>query len=312
MAEHFVQPPHWEWYIVGYFFLAGLAGGAYTLGTMLRLWGTPRDEGVARLGFLIAFPLVVVCGILLTIDLGQPLRFWHMMINTTPGETGLNFKYWSPISLGTWALLLFGVFSFVSFLEALALDGRIRLPALTRALSGSAGRVFDVIGSLVALFLASYTGVVLSVSNQPVWSDSWTVGGLFVASALSGSAALLALLARSRPEAESVEPRLQTAEGYFALIELAMIVVFFLTLASAGTLGRTVSGIWLVLWILVLASLVPPLAAGFAGGRRLQLASGDGALVTSSASARMSTASAIGVILGVFLMRIAVIFSAQF
>jgi polysulfide reductase chain C len=312
MAEHFVQPPHWEWYIVGYFFLAGLAGGSYTLSTMLRLWGTPRDEGVARLGFLIAFPLVVVCGILLTIDLGQPLRFWHMMINTTPGETGPNFKYWSPISLGTWALLLFGVFSFVSFLEALALEGRIRLPAISRALSGSAGRVFDVIGSLVALFLASYTGVVLSVSNQPIWSDSWAVGGLFVASALSGSAALLSLLARSRPEAESVEPRLQTAEWYFALIELAMIVVFFLTLAGAGTLGRTLSGIWLVLWILVLASLVPPLAAGFTGGRRLQLASGGGAVVTSSASAGISTAAAIGVIAGVFLMRIAVIFSAQF
>jgi polysulfide reductase chain C len=312
MAEHFVQPPHWEWYIVGYFFCAGLAGGVYTIGTMLRLWGSPRDEGVARLGFLIAFPLVIVCGILLTIDLGQPLRFWHMMVNTTPGEAGLNFKYWSPISVGTWALLLFGVFSFVSFLEALALDGRIRLPALTRALRGTVGQAFDIVGSLVALFLASYTGVVLSVSNQPVWSDSWAVGGLFVASALSGSAALLALLAHYRAGAESSEPRLQMADGYFALIELVMIVVFFLTLASAGTLGKTLSGIWLVLWILVLASLVPPLVSGFAGGRRVQLASSAGTVVASSATAGMSIASAVIVILGVLLMRIAVIFSAQF
>src|SRR5271166_1522132 len=119
MAEHFVQPPHWEWYIVGYFFLAGLAGGSYTLGTMLRLWGSPRDEGTARLAFLVAFPLCVVCGIFLTIDLGQPLRFWHMLINTTPGVGGLNFKYWSPISIGSWGLLVFSVFSFVAFLEAL-------------------------------------------------------------------------------------------------------------------------------------------------------------------------------------------------
>ncbi|HYZ16142.1 MAG TPA: NrfD/PsrC family molybdoenzyme membrane anchor subunit [Candidatus Acidoferrum sp.] len=312
MAEHFVQPPHWEWYIAGYFFCAGLAGGSYTLSTMLRLWGTPRDEGVARLGFLIAFPLVVVCGILLTIDLGQPLRFWHMMINTTPGETGVNFKYWSPISLGTWALLLFSPFAFVSFLEALALDGRIRLPALTRTLSGTAGRVFDVVGSLVALFLASYTGVVLSVSNQPEWSDSWAIGGLFVASALSGSAALLALLGRSRPGAESVEPRLQIAEGYFALIELVMLAVFFLTLAAAGTVGKELSGVWLVLWILVVASLVPPLVSALGGGRRVQLASGGETVVTSSATAGMSTAEAVAVIVGVFLMRIAVVFSAQF
>lgn len=312
MAEHFVQPPHWEWYITFYFFFAGIAGGSYALSTMMRLWGTPRDEPLARIGYLIAFPLVIVCGILLTIDLGQPLLFWHMMINTTPGETGVNFKYWSPISLGTWALLLFGLFSFVSFLEALALDGRIRFPWLTRAFRGTGGMVWDIIGSLVALYLASYTGVVLSVSNQPVWSDSWAIGGLFVASALSGSASLLALLGRYRAGAESTEPRLQMAEGYFALIELVMIVVFFLTLASAGTIGRTLSGIWLVLWILVLASLVPPLMASFAGGRRVQLASSAGTVVASSATAGMSAASAIAVIVGVLLMRIAVIFSAQF
>jgi formate-dependent nitrite reductase membrane component NrfD len=311
MAEHFVQPPHWEWYIVGYFFCAGLAGGAYTIGTMLRLWGSPRDEGVARLAFLVAFPLIVVCGILLTIDLGQPLRFWHMMVNTTPGEAGLNFKYWSPISLGTWALLIFGLFSFVSFLEALALDGRIRLPWLTRVLAGRGGLVFDIAGSLFALFLASYTGVVLSVSNQPVWSDSWAVGGLFVASALSGSAALLALLARNRAGTESSESRLQVADGYFALIELVMIVAFFFTLASAGTLGKTLSGIWLVLWLLVVASLVSPMFSAFAGGRGLQLASNAGSVGTTVAGAGMTTASAVFVLVGVLFMRIAVILSAQ-
>ena len=104
MAEHFVQPPNWEVWITLYFFLAGIAGGSYTLATMLRLWGSPRDEATARIAFTWAFPIAVVCGILLTIDLGKPLRFWHMMINTTPGSVGLNFKPWSPISLGTWAL----------------------------------------------------------------------------------------------------------------------------------------------------------------------------------------------------------------
>lgn len=311
MAEHFVRPPQWEWYIVGYFFLAGLAGGSYTLATMLRLWGSPRDEGTVRVAFLTAFPLVVVCGILLTVDLGQPLRFWHMMINTTPNETGLNFKYWSPISLGTWALLIFSIFSFVSFLEALALDGRLRFAALTRALGGSAGQAFNVIGSLVALFLASYTGVVLSVSNQPVWSDSWAVGALFVASALSGSAAFLSWLSRYRRDAAASEARLHEADRYFAFLELVAIIVFFVTLSLAGTLGKTLSGIWLVLWILVLASLVVPLT-GFAGGRRVQYASSAGTVVTAGAAVGTSAASAVVVVLGVLLMRIAVIFSAQF
>ncbi|MDQ6766638.1 MAG: polysulfide reductase NrfD, partial [Candidatus Eremiobacteraeota bacterium] len=161
MAEHFVQSPLWGWYILGYFFVAGVTGGSYTLATMLRWWGSDRDQPIARLGFLIAFPLAVVCGILLTVDLGQPVRFWHMMINTTPGDAGLSFKYWSPISLGSWALLVYSAFSFISFLEALG---------VLRPFSGAFGRVFNVIGSILALFIASYTGVVLSVSNQPVWS----------------------------------------------------------------------------------------------------------------------------------------------
>src|SRR5579875_2590844 len=182
MVEHFVRPPHWEWYILAYFFLGGLTGGSYVLATMLRLWGSSRDEAVARVGFLIAFPLLLVCPILLSLDLGQPARFWHMLINTTPGRTGVIFKYWSPMSVGSWILLIYGLFTFVLFLEVLALDGRIRGglgQALTGALSGGGGRVFNVVGALLGAYIASYTGVLLSVSNQPIWSDTWALGGRF-------------------------------------------------------------------------------------------------------------------------------------
>jgi len=291
MAEHFVQSPAWGWYILGYFFVAGVSGGSYTLATMLRFWGGERDQPIARIGFLVAFPLAVVCGILLTIDLGQPLRFWHMMVNATPGNYGLSFKYWSPISLGTWALLIYSGLSFLSFLEALG---------LLAFLSGALGRLLNVIGSVLALFIASYTGVVLSVYNQPVWSDTWTLGGLFLASALSGSAALLAWFAHSRPDATSTQRRLLRADGIFALLELVLIVLFFGTLAAAGTLKLELAGPWIIIWILVLASLVPPL---------MDLGHGRPAV---SARGRTFTASTAFIVLaGVFLMRLAIIFSAQ-
>ena len=166
-----------------------------------------------------------------------------------------------------------------------------------------------MLGSVFALFLCSYTGVVLSVSNQPVWSDSFAIGGLFVASALSGSAALLSLLGRSRAGAEWTEPRLQVADGYFAVLELVMIVIFFLTLSQAGALGKMFSGLWLVLWILVLISLLPAFR-GFVGGGRLQLA-GAGSVVTTGTATGMGALSAIVVLVGVLLMRYIVIFSAQ-
>jgi formate-dependent nitrite reductase membrane component NrfD len=263
MAEHFVRPPHWEWYILGYFFLAGLTGGCYALGTMLRLWGGPRGAAAARVAFLAAFPLFLLCPVLLTVDLGQPLRFWHMLVSTTPGQAGLGFKYWSPMSIGSWVLAAYGLFTFVSFLEALAL-GRSAPGAppagLPHALAGGIGRLFNVVGALLGLFVASYTGVLLSVSNQPVWSDTWTLGGLFLASGLSASAALLAGLVHGRKDAAPTEPQLRQADGYFALLELVLIVLFLATLASAGTVSAVLAAPWLVLWLLVVVGLIPPLA----------------------------------------------------
>jgi formate-dependent nitrite reductase membrane component NrfD len=282
MAEHFVRPPDWTWYILAYFFFAGLTGGMYAIGAMLRLWGRSDDEAVARTAFLWAFPILVVCPILLTIDLGKPLRFFHMLVSTTPGQGGLIFHYWSPMSVGSWALLVYGVFAFVSFLEAL------------RGRPGG-GRLFTAIGGLLGLFVASYTGVLLSVSNQPLWSDTWTLGGLFLASGLTGAAALLALVGRSEAAAAGTDARLRVADGYFALIELVWILLLFATLAAAGTLSAALRAPWIVLWLIVLIGLIPPLMA--LGGR--ERARRGGALVALLA------------LVGVLALRAAIIFSAQ-
>ncbi len=282
MAEHFSAPPDWTWFIALYFFLAGIAGGSYVLATIMRLRGSPQDEPVVRIGFSVPLPLVAICAIFLTIDLGTPLRFWHMLINTTPGDAGLNFKYWSPMSVGVWALSIFGLFTLLSFLEA-----RGNLRRLPNAV--------PIVGSLFALYVASYTGVLLSVSNQPVWSDTWALGGLFLASGLSGSAALLVWLARYVHGAPQTEARLSKADGYFALLELAFIVVFFVTIAIAGTIGKTLSGFWLILWILVLLSLFPGIRAALARRR----------------DAPVSVLASAVVIAGVLLMRLVIVFSAQ-
>src|SRR5438270_594529 len=168
MAEHFVAAPRWEWYILGYFFLGGLAGGMYALATMLRLWGSPRDEAAARTGFLAAFPLLVLCPILLTIDLGRPVRFWHMLVDTTPGHGGLAFKYWSPMSVGSWALLVYGAFALVSFIEVRALDGRTRAPlarAIAHALAGGAGRAVNVVVASLVPPLVGMGGPAVQVAS---------------------------------------------------------------------------------------------------------------------------------------------------
>jgi polysulfide reductase chain C len=261
-SEHFAGPPHWTWYILFYFFLAGLAGGAYFLATLLRYWGAPGDEPVARLGFYVPFPATLIGLLLLSLDLKRPLRFWHMLFNTTPGQFGLNFNSATPMSIGVWALVVASVFAFVAFVDSLVRDGRWGAAPARRvsgALDGTVGLVWNVIGAALYLFIAGYTGVLLAVSNQPIWSDSWALGGLFLASGLTGSAALLLLMTRYRAGTESARGVLERSERLFTVVELVLLVVVLLTLIDDGSLGKALSFPWILLWLVALAGMLPGL-----------------------------------------------------
>jgi Ni/Fe-hydrogenase subunit HybB-like protein len=264
-AEHFATAPHWEWWILGYFFFGGIAGGSYALGTLLRFAGGPRHESAARIAFIASFVALLPCPIFLTLDLGQPLRFWHMLVDTSTGGIALRLE--SPISLGSWALLVFGVFSFVSFLGAIAEIGRFRATSpIARVLRGGAGLLWSAIGTVFGLFICGYTGVLLAVSNQPVWSDAgWVLGGMFLASALAGSAALLLLFAGSRRDVDAdTTIRLERADRYFVILEAVLIVLFLVSVAVAGTISK-VLGVWIVLWVVVILGLAAPFLASRVG-----------------------------------------------
>ncbi len=118
------QSPHWEWYYIAmYFYIGGVSAGAYFIGSLLELWKKEKLREVSRIAYLIAFPLICITPILLIADLGQPLRFWHLFLYTKDGMPYMNLT--SPLSVGTWALLVYSVMSFLSFLNVLAEDGRL-------------------------------------------------------------------------------------------------------------------------------------------------------------------------------------------
>ena len=284
-AEHFVRAPAWEWWILLYFFAAGIAGGSYLIGTMLRLGGGSGDRPAAGIAFIVALVAIVLCPVFLTIDLGQPLRFWHMLFDTGAGS--LAFKYRSPMSVGSYALLVFGLFAFVSAADAyLGLRG-----SGLGFFRGALATAWMAVGSVLGLFIAAYTGVLLAVSNQPVWSDGWPLGGLFLASGLSGAAALIVLLAGWRRDLLPSRARVEGADQFFGVLEAVLIVVFLVTVALAGTAARLFSPAMVILWVLVLAGLAAPFALR---GR-----------------AAWPSLSPLAVLLGVLALRAVVIFGAQ-
>ena len=291
----FTAPPGWHWLIVFYFFLGGIAGGAYFLAVLIDLFGDPLDRPLARLGYLIALPVTVVCGILLILDLHRPLRFWHMMLQSETLRPML--KAWSPMSLGSWALLLFGGFAFVSFLAALADDGRGRWPRLAVLRPpGVLGTLVAVLGAALAFFIAGYTGVLLTVTNRPIWADTSLLGLVFLISGASTAAALLALLGRRRARASVTG--LQALERFDSVMLVLELIAIVALVVSLGSMAR----VWLSAWgaLLVVGVVAGGIVAPLLLYRR-SLRLGD----------LSGTAAAVLVLLGGFLLRMVIIMSSE-
>ena len=261
----FTTNPHWQWYIVFYFFIGGLAGGCYFLATLIDYFGREEDRPLARIGYYVAFPCVLLSGLLLTVDLTRPLRFWHMLLENNTLQP--MFKPYSPMSVGSWALLAFGFFSFLSFLGALAEEDRLRWPVARRAqwpafrsvrAPATLGRVIAFFGGIAGLFIAGYTGVLLAVTNRPIWSDTPLLGMLFIVSAASTSAALMLLLAqrygwRRLPGVAA----LQRMDGVVLVLELLVLIAVIVSLGSAVQGWLNIWGLLLLVGVIILGLIVP-------------------------------------------------------
>jgi len=208
----FTLEPHWAWNLALYFFFGGLAGGSYFLAALIDLFGGEQDRRLAKIGYWVALPCIVVGALALLLDLTRPLRFWHLLVENNNMPMPM-FKYWSPISIGSWALVVFGAFAFFSAL-------------------GFRNRIFVAVGALVGLYIAGYAGVLFSVTNRPVWSDTPLLGMLLLVSGVSIAAALLFLLAR-RQEVPAVAA-LRRIDAQLVVLNLIVLVALIVTLGAAA------------------------------------------------------------------------------
>ena len=156
------------------------------------------------------------------------------------------FKPWSPMSLGSWALMIFGLFAFLSFIGALVEDRRLKWPPGRKLRPPEGlGILVSIIGGLFGFYVAGYTGVLLGVTNRPIWSDTPLLGMLFVISAASISAALMILLARKYGRITPALAALQRIDVWVVALEL---IVLIAVIVSLGPVARA----WLNVWGLLL------------------------------------------------------------
>ena len=188
-----------------YLWLAGMAGGAYFAAFMVNRFTGGNNKPLLRLATYLGIPLAIIGVLLLVVDLGQPLRFWHLFTQ---------FKPTSPMSMGTGILLAWVA---IAIIMAVLWWFENRLTETTarslRRLTGFLGWT-DLV---LAVLLMAYTGVLLAVSNQSLWAGTVVLPCLFVASAISTGIAILIIAAMV---ANAIN------KGGFAELKLALSQVF--------------------------------------------------------------------------------------
>jgi formate-dependent nitrite reductase membrane component NrfD len=222
-----IHKPHWHWLIISYFFLGGLSAGSSVVATVAELFGQPDDADTVRTGRYLALLALIPCPILLILDLGRPERFFNML---------RVFKLRSPMSLGTWGLMGFGMFATLSAALQAARDG-VPLPAQSAAvLRWLPGRLLGLVGAGPGFFVGGYTGVLLGATAVPLWAkNARLLGPLFLASALAAACAAISLVLALLPgQRKHALERLRRAETVAAVGELGLALAVHL---HSGRLG---------------------------------------------------------------------------
>lgn len=211
-----VKRPVWTWEVPVYFWLGGIAGGAFAAAAAADLFGDEADRRAAGRAFYVAAAAAVACPPLLIADLGKPERFHHML---------RIFKPLSPMNLGAWALSVFSAAAVARAGVVAAHHGQLPSPldAVARLLPR---RLLDVAGLTSGLVLAGYTGVLLGATNIPLWAKSKLLGGVFTASAAaSGSAAAMGAALQGQVPMETLR-KLATVQSAASLAELGLLAAF--------------------------------------------------------------------------------------
>jgi len=199
----------WGFLIVNYLFLGGLSAGLFFVSALATFFYRINEPSpytrIARLGaFLAPWPVMIGC-LLLIFDLGHWYRFYKLF---------LHLRWVSPMSIGSWLLVLFNLVALVNCYAWLTERQRSelfsKLPGAFRRL-GELNYDIDhwrrgiaMLGLPISVGVGIYTGVLLgAVQSRPFWNTN-LVAQLFLFSALStGCAALiLGLAGRERTSQE--------------------------------------------------------------------------------------------------------------
>ena len=269
----FVDLSHevWAWEIPVYLFLGGLVAGMMIISGYLLLTGRYENRKCACYVLpSVSLVLLSLGMVALFLDLEHKLYVWRLY---------LTFEIRSPMSWGSWILLLVYPALLANLLVALPAPLEARMPRLAKLserlqANPSAVRSVAVLNIVLGVLVGIYTGILLSaLGARPLWS-SGLLGPIFLVSGLSTAAALVHLIGRDPAERELAA----RADIGVLVTEVVLILLFLIGLVNASSTHREAASLLLgghytsVFWVLVvgLGLLVPIVVQSLAVTHRIR------------------------------------------
>jgi Ni/Fe-hydrogenase subunit HybB-like protein len=212
----------WGLYISNFTFLVGVAAAAVLLVVPAYLYNFKPIKEIVLFGELLAITAITMCILFILVDMGQPLRVWHIL----PVIGAMHF----PASLLAWDVVVLNGY--------LAINGIIAFYVLYRL---SIGKEYSmsVIGPLIilsipwAVSIHTVTAFLYNgLSSRPFWNAS-ILAPRFLASAFCSGPAIMLLLFQIIRKRSEVEIDNRAIFKIAELIAYAMGINLFLLGAEA-------------------------------------------------------------------------------
>jgi len=260
--------PHWHGLVAWDLMFNSLSTGLFLVAALSELAAPEVFAAVVKLAYPVALVFLVADLVCLVLDLGDPLRFHHML---------RVFKPSSPMSLGTWSLVVYSLPLTMAAALSLVPYGGTPLEWVRRATL--------VLGLLPALASAAYKGVLLSTNAQPGWKDARWLGGYLTSSALMLGSAEMLVLSVLMGQVRAVAS-IRTALGMLLVINTVPLVLLLVNLHPVLTRIHSREHLWSAGLLMLGGAIVIPLVLLSMGNNPLPTLSAVALILLANAAFR--------------------------
>lgn len=172
----------WGLYIANFTYLVGMAAAAVMLVIPVYIYKNKELHDVVIFGELFAIASIIMCLLFVTVDLGRPDRFWHLI----PGIGRFNW----PISMLSWDVVVLNIYLLLN----LHICGYLLyMKYLGREPSKSLYLPFVFFSIFWAISIHTVTAFLLAgLASRPFWNTA-IMGPRFIASAFAAGPAFILL-----------------------------------------------------------------------------------------------------------------------